>query len=31
MPKKGTKLTATEVDKLRQWIADGAAWPEGYV
>ncbi|QIF05197.1 DUF1553 domain-containing protein [Roseimicrobium sp. ORNL1] len=27
MPKKGPKLTADEVSKLREWIAAGAPWP----
>jgi mono/diheme cytochrome c family protein len=31
MPKKGPKLTAAEIDKLRTWITDGATWPDGYV
>jgi len=31
MPKKGPKLTAAEIDKLRLWISGGAAWPAGYV
>ena len=30
MPKKGPKLTADEVAKLRQWIAEGAPWPQGF-
>ena len=28
MPKKGPKLNKQEVEKLRQWIAEGAVWPE---
>ncbi|WP_245958245.1 DUF1553 domain-containing protein [Roseimicrobium gellanilyticum] len=28
MPKKGPKLTADEVGKLREWITSGAPWPE---
>jgi mono/diheme cytochrome c family protein len=28
MPPKGDRLGAGEVEKLRRWIADGAAWPE---
>jgi hypothetical protein len=27
MPKEGTLLTAAQIADLRQWIADGAAWP----
>ncbi|HSI64079.1 MAG TPA: DUF1553 domain-containing protein [Candidatus Saccharimonadia bacterium] len=27
MPKKGPKLTAGEVGKLREWITAGASWP----
>ena len=27
MPEKGSKLTANEVSKLREWIAAGAPWP----
>ncbi len=28
MPPKGDRLTAAEIETLRQWIAAGAAWPE---
>ena len=28
MPSKGARLTSAEVGALRQWIADGAVWPE---
>ena len=28
MPPKGEPLTATETEKVRQWIAEGAVWPE---
>lgn len=28
MPRKGERLKADEVATLRQWIAEGAAWPE---
>ncbi|MBN9688946.1 MAG: DUF1553 domain-containing protein [Verrucomicrobia bacterium] len=28
MPSKGARLTEAEVAILRQWIADGAVWPE---
>jgi mono/diheme cytochrome c family protein len=28
MPKKGERLTADQVGKLRAWIDQGAAWPE---
>ena len=28
MPPKGRILTETEIGKLRQWIAEGAVWPE---
>lgn len=31
MPRKGEALTAEEAAALRQWIADGAAWPRGLV
>jgi hypothetical protein len=31
MPKEGTPLSAEEVERLRAWIADGAAWPEEVV
>jgi hypothetical protein len=31
MPKKGAPLTAEEVERIRQWIADSAPWPEGVV
>ena len=31
MPKEGDPLTPEEVEQLRQWIAGGAEWPEGYV
>lgn len=30
MPKKGAKLSEAEVGTLRQWIAEGAFWPEDY-
>lgn len=29
MPPKGRLLTKEEIAKLRQWIAEGASWPEG--
>ncbi|MGB8170614.1 MAG: DUF1553 domain-containing protein [Chthoniobacteraceae bacterium] len=29
MPKKGEPLTAEEATALKEWIATGAAWPEG--
>ncbi len=29
MPPKGARLTPREVTGLRQWIQDGAVWPEG--
>jgi hypothetical protein len=29
MPRKGGPLTAEQIADLRQWIDDGAAWPEG--
>ena len=28
MPPKGEPLTATQIEKVRQWIAEGAVWPE---
>ena len=28
MPKKGPPLAAAQVDLIRRWIAEGAAWPE---
>ncbi len=28
MPPKGKRLTASEVEVLKQWIDEGAAWPE---
>ena len=28
MPPKGDRLSATEVDTLKRWIAEGAVWPE---
>jgi hypothetical protein len=31
MPKKGGPLSAEEVALIRQWIAEGASWPEGHV
>ena len=31
MPKKGVKLTETEIRTLRDWIAEGAPWPAGFV
>lgn len=30
MPKEGAPLTADEIATLRQWIAEGAAWPDGF-
>ena len=30
MPKDGKALTSEDVDVLRQWIRDGARWPEGH-
>jgi len=30
MPKEGEALPAAAVDVLRRWIADGAAWEEGF-
>lgn len=27
MPRRGTPLTAAEIDRLRAWIAEGAVWP----
>ena len=29
MPAEGEPLSAEEVDLIRRWIAEGAAWPEG--
>ena len=31
MPKDGAPLTAEQVSVIRQWIADGAKWPDGVV
>ena len=31
MPAKGDPLTTDEAEAVRQWIADGAIWPEGIV
>ncbi len=31
MPKEGAPLSATEVSLLRDWIREGAHWPEGVV
>lgn len=31
MPPKGRTLNEGEIAKLRQWIAEGAAWPEEFV
>lgn len=31
MPKDGDPLTSEELDDLREWIANGAHWPEGQV
>ena len=31
MPAEGVPLTKVEVDRLRQWIAAGAVWPESVV
>jgi len=31
MPPKGEPLTAAQVEKVRQWIAEGAVWPENDV
>ena len=31
MPKKAAPLSAEEVRTLREWVADGAPWPEGRV
>ena len=28
MPPKGTRLTAAQIDLIRQWIDEGATWPE---
>ncbi len=28
MPPKGTRLTAAQIDLMRQWIDEGATWPE---
>lgn len=30
MPAQGTKLSPEQVDKLRAWIDQGLAWPEGF-
>lgn len=30
MPKKGPKLAPAEVATLRQWITEGATWPQGF-
>lgn len=29
MPPEGKRLTSTQVDLLKRWIADGAVWPDG--
>lgn len=29
MPPEGTPLTKVQTERLRQWIAEGAIWPEG--
>ncbi len=31
MPKDSAPLTTDEVDTIRQWIADGAVWPDGLI
>ncbi len=31
MPKQGPKLTVEEIGYLRQWIDDGAVWPNGAI
>ncbi|MCC7419863.1 MAG: DUF1553 domain-containing protein [Planctomycetaceae bacterium] len=31
MPKAGPPLTRKQIEKLKRWIADGAAWPESLV
>ena len=31
MPKEGTPLSADQVGLLRQWVAEGAVWPKGFV
>ncbi len=31
MPKEGAPLSAREIEVMRSWIADGAAWPENIV
>ena len=31
MPKRGTPLTTAEIQKLRDWIAAGAKWPDSVV
>jgi mono/diheme cytochrome c family protein len=31
MPKEGVALTAKEVEVLRQWIAEGADWPDAVI
>ncbi|MCA9065637.1 MAG: DUF1549 domain-containing protein, partial [Planctomycetaceae bacterium] len=31
MPPQGTPLSPQQIDMVRQWINDGAAWPEGLV
>lgn len=28
MPKRGDRLTAAEIDHLRDWITSGAKWPD---
>jgi hypothetical protein len=30
MPKEGSPLSAAEVATIREWIAKGAAWPDGF-
>ena len=31
MPKESKPLTKSEIATIRQWIADGAKWPDGFV
>lgn len=31
MPPEGTRLTAEQLKNLRQWLIEGAVWPEGIV
>src|SRR6185295_13488297 len=31
MPKEGAALTAQEISTLRDWISEGARWPDGFV